>query len=222
MAAKTQSVIDRIDAITSDPSRRRFKLARIALWMNDMQRLIAELAVRAASEDRTLTLAAGVEQDLRALEPGVDWIKLHRIKHNVVEGLLIGAEIREVDPVTRHNVAPLWRRTKPSRTVQEYALDPRLPTQFEVFPPAVAGTQVRALVSVAPPPVCVLDGAGTALANPNEVIGLAAGFDGPLVDLTVARLFMLDAGDASYQARAAAHIQAAERSLGVTIKAGTP
>lgn len=219
MPAKTQSVIDRIDAITNDPTHRRFKLPRIALWMNEAQRLIAEVAVRAASEDITLTLVAGVEQDLRTLEPSRDWIKLHRVKHNVVEGLLIGAEIREVDPVTRHNATPLWRRAKPSRTVLEYAIDQRLPTQFEVYPPAVAGTQVRALVSAAPEPVCVLNPGGTALADPDETIGLANGFDGPLVDLVLARLFMLDANEPAYQARGGAHLQAAERALGITIKA---
>lgn len=216
MSVLTSSLLSRIDDVTNDPQRKRFALERIALWLNEAAGLIAEMHPRASTARQTVTLVAGAEQDLRNGST-TEWVRLFEVMYPIVAGAP-GAAMRQVDSKTLDRTFPNWRRRTPTALPQEYALDERAPYSFDVNPPALAGVQVRVLAAVRPAPCCVLNTAKTALADPAEVFPLAAGYDVPAIDWVLYRLFSKDAGDATYAARAKAHLAAAQLVIGPVTK----
>ncbi len=218
MAVKTSTLIERIDFVTSDYRRAHFQLADISLFLNEAQSLIAEAVARAATRQLPFTLQPGMHQDLRT-DTTVPWIQLLQVVCRAnASGLPTGRDIRAVDGVVLARVAPNYRSTPPGPPV-EYAFNPLRPLEFDVMPPAAGGEKVVVQATVRPGPICVLNPAKTALQDPNEVIGLADGFDAPMVDWALFRLFTKDAADQAYAARAASHQQACKDALGVVLKA---
>lgn len=218
MPALTQSVIDRAVFLYNDPQLKRVKLPAVSRWLNEGQLLLATGSARAASQRRPLALAPGVQQDLRTIEPTTRWLRLHKLVCNMIAGAPLGDAILQVDNMSLDAVLRGWRNAAPSVLVYEYAIDEREPFVFNVYPPAANGAAVQILASVAPAPIAVLNGAGTALQNPSEQIGLADGFDLPLVDYLTGRLFMRDSESANSMARARMHMEAFTAATGVTVK----
>ena len=218
MPAKTASVIARIDSVTGDTARKRFSLPAIARWMDEAQGIICELQPRAAAEHRVFTLVEGPSQDLRN-EPSVAWIRVHEaVCNTTAAGEPTGPAIRMVEGNVLGRVRRDWRNFAPATQVDEVSLDERDPFVFTVFPPAAAGTKVQLLATVRPGPVCVLNSGGTALLDPEERVGVRDGFDTPLVDWVLFRLFSKDSEDQSYQARAKGHFDAAQLVLGLALR----
>lgn len=218
MAVLTQSVLDRVVFVTGDPQYKRFKLPAISRFMNEAQSIIAERAPRSAATYRVLTLAAGARQDLRVIDSATSWIRLHEIVCNASgAGAPTGKTMRRIDRAAMDNAFASWRGAPNASEADEYSLDERDAFTFDVFPPVTAGAKVYALASVRPEPVCVLNTGGTALADPAEVITLADGYDIPVVDWVLFRLFSRDSSDAGYAGRAQGHFQAAQAALGVTL-----
>ena len=162
MPVKTADIIRRVQFGASDKQGRRFTLQDIADAMNEGARLLAE-TTRATTVYQTLTLAAGVNQDLRDAGPSDEYVALRRIEHN-----LGGGTVRLTDHEALDRAARTWRATSQASQIDEYAVDARQPQRFTVFPPAQAGVQVRALVTPYPARFCLLNGGGTALQNANE------------------------------------------------------
>lgn len=221
--AKTQDAIDAITDITKDYDRVRFTLAEISRWMNHAAGQIATIHPRAASQYLQLTLAAGARQDLRTIDATKKWVRLHELVCNVAGSDPTGDTIRQVARPARDYGFKTWRSKAATATaVKEYSLDEREPFTFDVYPPVAAGTKVLALASVRPAAFCVLDGPATALADADEDIPLADGFEIPVIDYTLFRLFSKDANDQSYQARAAMHLQAFQLAIGIETKDAKP
>jgi hypothetical protein len=219
VSVKTQEVIDAVTDVTKDYDRVRFLLPEISRWMNHGARQIATIDDRAASQYLTLTLGAGVRQDLRTIDATKSWVRLHEVVCNVaVDGTPNGDTIRKVVRSGLDSAFKRWRASASASTIKEYSQDEREPFTFDVFPPAVAGTKVLGLASVRPGAFCVLNVGGTALANANELVPLADGFEVPLIDYTLFRLFSKDANDPTYVARAAMHLQAFQMSMAIEAK----
>lgn len=217
MAIRTQSVLDRIDFATGDTARKRFSLPRIAQFLNEAQSMIAEASPKSSAAYLPITLVAGTQQTLEN-DTSKSWIRLHEVVCNAsAGGLPTGASVRLVSRPQLDQVARNWRAASAGATV-EYTMDERDPKAFMVYPPAVAGAKLFALASPRPGPVCVLNGGGTALADANELIGLGDGFDIPMVDWVLYRLFSKDALEPGYQVRAKDHFAAAQGALGVVLQ----
>ncbi len=218
MAAKTQSVIDRVVFILRDGGHKRAKLTDISRAMNEGVAVLATSARRAAARDMTLTLKAGSRQDLRLIDTGKEWIRLHRLACNFVGAEPVGAAIRLVSREALDNAVADWRASPPAGTVYEYSVVEDEPCMFDVFPPVIDGTKVLAVASAVPAPICVLNSGMTALADADEVIPLAQGFDVPLVDYTLFRLFSMDSNDPAYEKRAQQHLSLAQMAAGISAK----
>lgn len=221
MAVFTQTILDSIADVTKDVDRQRWTLPEIARWLNQTASIIARVNDRATAGYYTLTLAAGVRQDLRTIDAAKKWQTLHALVCNATgAGEATGDAIFEVPRSALDSVFRTWRSTAPTATkVKEYALDPRVPLTFDVNPPVAAGVKIVALASVIPAPFCVLNGDGTGLQDTSEVIPLADGFDVPLLDGTLHRMFSKDANDPTYVSRAAMHLQLFQLGLGVVPQA---
>lgn len=205
--ATVESIITRITHVTKDPDHVRFTIDEILLWINDAQAQIASLHPRASTSGRVITLAAGARQDLKTIDPSVRWLRLFEIICNCTGTVPDGEQVRQVPRATLSAVTPAWRKATASGTIKEYILDERDPYQFEVNPPATAGTKVYVLAAVKPADVAQAD-----------EFGLAEGYDIPVVDYVLSRLFSKDANDPSYVARAAAHLQLFQMAMGVETK----
>lgn len=222
MSALTQEVIDAVTDVTKDYDRVRFTLAEMSRWMNHAAGQIATIHPRAASQYLQLTLGAGSRQDLRTIDSTKKWIRLHELVCNVTGSDPTGDTIRQVARPIRDNAFKTWRSTASASAVKEYSLDEREPFTFDVYPPIAAGTKVLALASIRPDAFCELDGVGTALADTSEIVPLADGYEIPVIDYTLFRLFSKDANDQSYQARAAMHLQAFQLAMGIETNDAKP
>jgi hypothetical protein len=219
MAAKTQTVIDSVTDITKDYDHVRWSLAEISRWMNQAAGEIATMHPRASAQYLTLTLGAGVRQDLRVIDSAKAWIRLHELVCNVSGSDPTGPTIRLVSRSAMDSVFRTWRASTGASAVKEYTLDEREPFTFDVYPPqSAAGTKVLALASVRPAAFCVLNAGATALSDASEVIPLADGFEVPLIDYTLFRMFSKDANDPAYAGRAAMHLQAFQGAMGIETK----
>lgn len=222
MSAKTQDVIDAITDVTKDVDHVRWPLAEISSWMNQGAGIIAKTNPRAAAQYLTLTLGAGARQDLRTIDATKAWIRLHELVCNMNGTDPTGDTIRQVARSALDSVFKSWRKTASGSAVKEYTVDEREPFTFDVYPPVSAGTKVYALASVQPVKFCVLNADGSALQTATETIPLADGYEVPLMDYTLFRMFSKDANDPNYVARAAAHLQVFQAAMGVETKDAKP
>lgn len=222
MSVLTQTVLDSITDITKDVDHERWSLREISRWLNQAASQISTIHPRAASQYLTLTLAAGSRQDLRTIDATRSWVRLHELVCNVSGSDPTGDTIRQVSRPVRDYAFKTWRATSNASAVKEYSMDEREPFTFDVYPPVSAGTKVLALASIRPAAFCVLNGGGTALNDANEVIPLADGFEVPLIDYALFRMFSKDANDQSYASRAALHLQAFQLAMGVETKDAKP
>jgi hypothetical protein len=206
--ASVQSIIDRVTYITRDPARVRHTFEEILSLVQDAQLMIATLHPRASTRYTTLTLLQGARQDLRLIDPTGRWLRLFAVEYNVDADDLPGASVRQISRRALDNTMRNWRSATPQDTVEEFAVDEREPFTFDVNPPAVEGTKVMALVAVTPP----------AIETEESDFGLAEGYDIAAVDYVLYRLFSKDASDASYAARATAHLQAFGVAIAAQIK----
>jgi hypothetical protein len=224
VSVKTQAVLDSITDISKDPDRVRWTLPEIARWLNHGAGQVATIHPRAASQYVTLSLAAGARQDLRTIDATKSWIRLHELVCNATAaGAPTGDTIRHVARAALSNAVKTWRSLAASATaVKEYTQDEREAFTFDVYPPVAAGTKVLALASMRPAPFCILNGGNTGLLDNNETVPLADGYDIPLIDYALFRMFSKDTNDPSYAARAALHLQAFQLAMGIETKDAKP
>lgn len=216
--ATIQSIIDRVTDVTKDYDHVRWTLPEIARWLNDAAGQIASLHPRAASRYVTLTLQEGSRQDLRVIDPSIEWIRLYELTYNVTPSGSASSSIRQVSRPALDFAFRTWRRKQPTAAeVKEFAMDERQPYVFDVNPPVAAGTKVLALAAARPPQCMILNPDGTGLQDPDEVFPLAAGYDIPAVDYVLSRCFGKDANDPTYANRAAMHAQLFQATMGVEV-----
>lgn len=216
MNATIQSILNRVMHVTKDYDMVRWTLPELILWLNDAQGQIAQMHPRAAADQIILTLKEGSRQDLRLIDPTVQWVRLHELQFNITNNEPAGKAVRQIVSYSLDRGVPDWRgRAATAREVVEYALDERVPYLFDVNPPVREGVQVMAMVTVKPAPIGALTTDGTALLDPDERFGLAHGYDIAATDYILFRCFSKDANDPSYQNRANGHLQAFQLAMGV-------
>lgn len=218
MRATVQSIIDRVTHVTKDYDHVRWTMSELALWLNDAQGVIAQVHPRAAAVYETLALHEGARQDLNMIDPTKKWVRLYDLVCNMNDGKATGRAIRQVARGSLDYSTPDWRGRPPTaRAVDEFTINESNPYVFEVNPPVLAGVEVNALVAIKPDPIAILNAAGTALEDPDELFGLPHGYDIPAADYVLYRCFSKDANDPSYQQRAGMHLQSFQISMGVEV-----
>lgn len=203
-----QDIVDRVASVTKDVDGVRYTLAEVIMWTRDAIDQIATIHPRVASQYIPITLRAGSRHDLRVLEPGLRWIRLHEVVSNIdANNETAGTPIRQVARPSLFFALGRWKKD-PAPEVREYALDEREVFCFDSYPPVEAGTRVSVLASVKPAPI----------EDEDSVFPLPDGYDIPATDYVLFRLFSKDAGDQSYAARATTHLQAFNLAMGIEVK----
>lgn len=194
MSMTVQSVMDRASILLQDAGNVRWPAAELVGWVNDGRRELVKLKPDVYTQLVTLTLVAGEEQSLPAR-----CVSLQDSPRNVN-----GPAVSVTQRGWLDQQFPDWPMGAQSGTIQHFMLDERMPTRFWVYPPAVAGTQLKMLVLSLPTDVS----ASSTLTDLEELVS------GALVDYVCYRAFSKDAEYAGMAERALAHQQLFLNALG--------
>ncbi len=204
------SVLRRVaDVLQEKLSGVRWPADELVRWLNDGQREIAVHMPDATSTVTDFTCGAGSRQ---VLPP--TGIKPLDVLHNSTgrKRVVRGADRDEIDAQV-----PGWRGMREATEAVHWWPDPDRPTEFEVYPPVAAGTQVRLVYSQYPTPITE----PVASANYDTVTGdltVRDVYANALVDYVIYRAFSKETEYADKQA-AALHYGAFAQSIGLKVEA---
>lgn len=138
-------LLRRLGNIMLDVNGVRWEDGEAIDWFNDAASEIVLRRPAARSVKQVITLVAGSHQQC---PDGT--AQLLDILHNVKADNTADRAIRLTDAQKLADTDPDWRSNRAGKTYH-YMVDERAPTLFEVWPPAVAGAKVEALLAVPPP-----------------------------------------------------------------------
>jgi len=108
-----------------------------------------------------------------------------------------------------------WYGETQTVNIEEYMFDARQPREFLVYPPATTAARLEVAYAQVPSPHTLTDEQLGSAAT-TEVIRIDDIFANALLDYMLFRAYTKDAEQASNAARAVAHYQAFQNSLGVS------
>lgn len=141
---KVSDVISRARTLLNDTDSAiyRWSNAEMIDAINDAQKIIAVHRPDSCSADSDVTLAAGVTQTLPS-----GGFRLLDIICNVSSAGDQGRGVTLVDRRELDTYMPNWRATTKVAQVEHFMYDARNPLKYDVYPPVLAGTKVRATYS---------------------------------------------------------------------------
>lgn len=147
MGIAVADILTRLDDLMSDDDRIRWSVEERIRWICDAGQEIVLRRPAARSVTQQLTLVAGTYQTTPA-----GTAQVLDIIRNIKAGGAPGSIVRITDRHMMDDSDPDWHFAK-SGTSLQYMIDDRSPTTFYVYPPAVNGALVEALLAVPPPAV---------------------------------------------------------------------
>ena len=191
---KVSDVLIRLSILLNDDNFVRWTKDELISWINDA---VGEIIIRrpaAGGKIMPITLVAGVIQQVPA---GVKLI--FDITRNLPNGRVIHIAERQ----RLEESDPSWFSAAGTTKIKHYCYDDRSPAMFFVYPPASAGAQVEASVSMTPDKVS---------ADTDE-ISIDDDYMSPIVSYAYYRALMKDAEEGNAQI-AIASFQAFSEALG--------
>jgi hypothetical protein len=143
---KVSDITSRARILLNDQDGTRWLDNELVAWINDAQKLIAMTRPDASVANGALTLIVGTKQSI----PAGGFRLLDVIRNLSADGTTGGRSIRHVDREVLDSQDPMWHTTTAAGTIKHFIYDNRDPRNFYVYPPAIAGTKVEAMYSVAP------------------------------------------------------------------------
>lgn len=208
MAISAQSLIRRVVETLQDPTSIRWPVPELVRYLNDGQREIKLHRPDTVRQTGDIALVSGSRQTLPA---NAD--KLIEIWHNKASK----RAVQMVDRRILDDQTPGWHALPGSADILHYTYDPRVPTEFFVYPPALGGNTLVGAFSVNPTDITEpADGSlYTAVTGNVAVIDSLAN---ALQQYILARCFMKDSEYAGNAARAQAHYQMFADAMGIEVK----
>lgn len=203
-----QEILDRVETILQDSTNVRWTVEELVWWLNDSYRTIIGFRPDANSDVATLTCAAGTRQNLVPDVPGAT--RLLDVVRNLAGTSNEGA-IRQIDRSILDDQRRTWHAEAGVVDIEHFAFDPRLPTGFLVYPPALATAEVEVVYSAVP--------TGHVTGGVSDEIKIDDSFVGPIVDYMLYRAYSKDAEYTANMNRAAGHYQAMQSALGMQVEA---
>lgn len=142
---EASSIIKRAGLILQDEDHIRWTKDEIIEWINEAVIAIINANPAAGERDAVLTLIQGARQELDG-----SVCQLMTVTCNLDENGNAGRAITRADLSLMNLSSPDWQAMKPSAKIRQYLYDDRAPSVFYVYPPALAGTQVRASLAEIP------------------------------------------------------------------------
>lgn len=213
MPTAASSIIRGVSETLGDLAHVRWPVPRLVRYLNDGQRDIITHRPDAGISRAAITLASAGHR--HALPAGS--AKLIDIHGHAGASQ---AAVRKLSNWTAIDCfLPDWRSATPVAVIEHWMYDARDPLAFEVYPPAQAGVQLDASISMLPTDIAAPAGGDAALWS--DVVGniyVADLFANPLRDYILFRAHS-ENNRGSLPARAMAHFEAYARALGVEVQA---
>jgi hypothetical protein len=217
MSEKVQQVLDRVGLVLNDPTYQRWILSERVEWINAGMRTIAAMHPRVSSAYGIIPLVAGPRQSLTQ-DTTRSWMRVYEVCYNAPSGVR-GNSVRMVNRASIDSTYRNWPTGTLASEIKEACIDERSVLSFDVSPPAQNTVQVEVFGAVVPAAVGALNVGGTALANPNEVLTIARGFELALLHYVLAWCYAKDASDPAYIQRSTMHQSAFATAVGTMANA---
>ena len=144
-----QDIIDRVTDLLLDKDRdadeARWADDELIRWINDSRMAIITRKPSACSKIATLALAAGSYQTIPS-----NGTQLFDVICNMGAGSTPGRSIRRTDRQNLDDDDLYWHSATAKTEISQFTFDDRTPKDFFVYPPAVAGTNVRIAFAAIP------------------------------------------------------------------------
>ena len=208
MAIPAKSIIRRVVETLQDPTSIRWPVPELVRYLNDGQREIKLHRPDTVRQTGDIALVPGSRQTLPS---NAD--KLIEIWHNKASK----RAVQMVDRRILDDQTPGWHALPGSADILHYTYDPRVPTEFFVYPPASGGNSLVGAFSVNPTDIAEpADGSlYTAVTGEIAVIDSLANC---LQDYVLYRAYTKDSEYAGNGARAQGHYSAFANALGIEVK----
>lgn len=208
MAISAQSLIRRVVETLQDPTSIRWPVPELVRYLNDGQREIKLHRPDTVRQTGDIALVSGSRQTLPA---NAD--KLIEIWHNKASK----RAVQMVDRRILDDQTPGWHALPGSADILHYTYDPRVPTEFFVYPPALGGNTLVGAFSVNPTDITE-PADGSLYTAVNGDVAVIDSLANALQEYILARCFMKDSEYAGNAARAQAHYTMFANSLGIEVK----
>lgn len=208
MAILAKDIIRRVVETLQDPTSIRWPVPELVRYLNDGQREIKLHRPDTVRQTGDIALVAGSRQTLPA---NAD--KLIEIWHNKASK----RAVQMVDRRILDDQTPGWHAVASSTDVLHYMYDPRVPTEFFVYPPAAAGAVLVGAYSVNPTDI-VEPVDGSLFSSVAGNVAIIDALANCLQDYILYRAYTKDSEYAGNGARAQAHYTAFANALGVEVK----
>lgn len=211
---KVVDLISRAHTILLDTTAVRWAAVELQGWLNDGYREVVTLHPDSNAQTATFTCAAGYRQDITG-----SYDRAYRLLE-VITNKAATSRKRPVQLVTRKSMdtmRPGWYNETASVNIEKYMVDPRVPKEFLVYPPATTAAQLELIYTTVPAPHTLTEvqlmNSATA-----EVIRLDDIYGNPLLDYILYRAYSKDSENPNNAARAVAHYQAMTTALGFKVQ----
>lgn len=197
--------------ILNDETSVRWTTRELVQHLNDGQHDIVTKRPDALNVTETMTLVLGAMQTV----PGGSASKLIAINANVSASSK--RSITAVDRKVLDQQISVWRAISPKAEILHYCFDPRRTDNFEVYPPAIAGTTIEIEYARQPTDVA-LPAFGTTVADITGDTSLSEFFSNALYNFTLFRCYSKDTEYTSNPQRAMLFNQAYLADLGAELQ----
>lgn len=212
---KVVDIVNRVKTILQDTTSTRWPLIELQDWLNDAYKEVIIHRPDENAQTSTVKLAAGTRQrchDAQSINlPNI--LRVMDVTRNMSTTSKRGV-IRRTDRRILDDQRPLWHAEPQTRDIQHYMFDDRVPREFFVYPPAVAGTEVEMAFSSVPTPHMLTE-AQLGAPTTAETIRISDTYANVIVDYMLYRAYSKDAEYAANGGRAQNHYNAFAASLGI-------
>jgi len=198
-----QVIIDDAELLLQDTANERWTEAEHLAAVNNGMKEICLIKPDAYIATGTVTLAAGVVQDVPAGGLGIQDISCNM---GVSPGATPGKSIRLIDRKVLDAMDPNWRSATASAVVDFYTYNEKVPLTFEVSPPQPTSAFGFVMMSYPKTPTEIAIGA---------VILIPDIFRGVLLDYILYRAYVKDSDSTPNAQRAIAHYTAFQNALNI-------
>jgi hypothetical protein len=199
---------DKVRLILQDTGKVRWTDAELVDWLNEAQRVIAEVKPNATAATSNVSLVAGTKQSITGIA------LLDAIRNMGADGLTPGSTIRCLKRDVLDTIIPGWHTEPAAAQVLIAAFDEQDQKVFYVFPPQPVNTAQKIEVIQSEYPA-VIDVANitTAAISVDDI------YEAQLVDYVCYRAFDKDSSIPSSTSLSQSHFQAFASALGIKSKA---
>jgi hypothetical protein len=212
---KVVDLIVRAQTLLQDEDSVRWTVTELQYWLNDGYRDVLNLRPDSNTLTGEFVCVAGPRQVLTTTFPNATRL-VSVIRNTAPTSNKYG--VRLVNKSSLDDQRRGWYAETPTVSVEEYMFDPRQPREFLVYPPATSAARLEITYAQIPSPHTLTAQQLTNAAT-TETIRIDDSFANALLDYVLYRAYSKDAEQQGNAARAVAHFQAFQNSLGVTAQA---